>query len=165
MFSQLKKVLNEETNLKKGCRPSNATDSLIPSIQITNNSTSAPVNFNPAHPSLLNSMIMFPHQMPKPMPQTLTSNASLINQQQKTPPPAQQPLNNSLSVPPQQANINPNSINSKPQSPFHAPQHLLSSPHHLGPNPQNCKPLTFRIIEKKCQICVYQSYLTKFEKN
>ncbi len=132
MFNQLKKVLNEETNLKKG-RPPNQIDSLIPSIQITSSNNIG----NHSNTSLNHNMLMFQPPLPqdtiKPIPQnpvSASSSSSLINQQRTPPPPQQQQQHILLMA--SQSNMN------KPQSPFHPPQHLMPSPHHLAPNSQNC---------------------------
>lgn len=135
----MKKVLNEETNLKKNNRP------VMPPMGSQYSSGSEQNNilmFNQSPgltPSILNPLSQAPTIMsipqssttPTPGPSTnpTSSTSSLI-----APPPLHPIQTNSLLNNNNSAN---NNSNNKPQSPFHPPP--LHLPHHLAHSTSNCK--------------------------
>lgn len=122
LFSQLKKVLNEETNLKKSNRLS------MPQTSVPGTEQSNPINpllmysGHPGHPQLLApqnpQFVTQPPISNLPQPSPILSIPNIPSQS------SQNSHNN-----PQTAQA---SLINKPQSPFHPP-HLLP-PHHLPPS-------------------------------
>jgi len=127
LFNQLKKVLNEENNLKKNNRPLGSDHNILMYSQ----SPGMP-------PSILNPLNQ---PIPLPLPTTATPTAATslipISSGVSTTPSTTPNSSTSSIIPPPIMTPNNNS-SSKPQSPFHTPSHP-----HMAHNPNNCKFLMF----------------------
>lgn len=137
LFNQLKKVLNEETTLKKNSRPQINTltpqNSNVMLQQMGGAGSGNPLNYQ----QLITSQLQQQHESVNifPAPSLMSGGPpQIVNQPNQGPlsaPSAKTPPNpqNNIVIP---AAIPSPSLtaNSKPQSPFHHPQLL----HHLGPN-------------------------------
>ena len=137
MFIQLKKVLNEETNLKKSNRSSMPPSSTTGSEQTATLNPLLMYSGHPGHPQLLAPQNpQFVSQPPAgianlPQPSPILSIPNI---------PSNQTNQNTLNNLPQSNIIN------KPQSPFHPPHLIPSQQHHLPPsNPSNCNFIFFTI--------------------
>ncbi|CAF0724114.1 unnamed protein product [Brachionus calyciflorus] len=129
LFIQLKKVLNEETNLKKSNRSSMPPSSTTGSEQTATLNPLLMYSGHPGHPQLLAPQNpQFVSQPPAgivnlPQPSPILSIPNI---------PSSQSNQNTLNNLPQSNIIN------KPQSPFHPPHLIPSQQHHLPPtNPSN----------------------------